>query len=117
MQNHDPALWAWIAAWLYANKDQISYAVIAAVFSLIRSLYASTRWKNRLLDAVSCSALAYFSSPLLEVVSRLLHLDLPDTAPTVVAIFIGYVGNDFIRDFVNRKIGRLGGDNDTPRVE
>lgn len=112
MQNHDPGVWAWVAAWLYASKDQISYAGIAAVFSMIRSLYASTRWKNRLLDAASCSALAYFSSPLLEVATRFIHTDLPDSAPTVVAIFIGYVGNDFIRDFVNRKMGRTGGSHD-----
>ncbi|EDV1002047.1 phage holin, lambda family, partial [Salmonella enterica subsp. enterica] len=101
MQNHDPGMWAFIAAWLYTSKDQISYAMIAAMFSLIRSFYGTTRWQKRLLDAVSCSALAYFSAPLLDVFARFFHLELSDSAPTVAAIFIGYVGNDFIRDFVN----------------
>lgn len=114
MQNHDPGAWAYMAAWLYANKDQISYAMIAAMFSLIRSFYGSTRWKKRLLDAVSCSALAYFSSPLLDVVARFFHIELSDSAPTVAAIFIGYVGNDFIRDYVNRRFGRAGGNSENP---
>ncbi|ENM8557155.1 phage holin family protein, partial [Salmonella enterica] len=52
MQNHDPGMWAFIAAWLYTSKDQISYAMIAAMFSLIRSFYGTTRWQKRLLDAV-----------------------------------------------------------------
>lgn len=105
--SQDPGLWASIAAWLFSNKDQFSYALIAAIFSFIRSMYGNTRWRKRLLDAASCSSLAYFAAPLLEVFARFFNMELSENAPTVAAIFIGYVGNDFIRDFVSRRLNRF----------
>ena len=105
--SQDPGLWASIAAWLFSNKDQFSYALIAAIFSLIRNLYGNTRWRKRLLDAISCSSLAYFAAPLLEVFARFFNFELSENAPTVAAVFIGYVGNDFIRDFVNYRLRKL----------
>ncbi|MBV4367913.1 phage holin, lambda family [Erwinia sp. BNK-24-b] len=107
----EPGFWATLCLWLYSHKTEWGYAGIAAMFSLLRSAYARASWSKRVLDAVSCSALAFFAAPTLQVVGALLNWTLPDAAAQVFAVYIGYVGNDYISDkikgWINRKTGGL----------
>lgn len=67
-------------------------------------------WSRRLLDAFSCGTLAFFAQPLLSIVdSGAFDVSLPASAPEVLAIYIGYVGTDYIRariqSWTQRKMG------------
>lgn len=79
------------------------------MFSLLRSAYAKSPWSKRVLDAVSCSALAFFAAPTLQVAGAVFNLQIPEAAAQVFAVYIGYVGNDYISEklhgWINRKTG------------
>ncbi|WP_147198548.1 phage holin, lambda family [Pantoea sp. CCBC3-3-1] len=92
----DPGFWASVLLWLYSHKTEWGYAGVAGMFSLLRSAYAKSSWSKRVLDAVSCSALAFFAAPTLQVIGALLNWNVPDAAAQVFAIYIGYIGNDYI---------------------
>ena len=105
----DPGFWATVLLWLYSHKTEWGYAGVAGMFSLLRSAYAKSPWSKRVLDAVSCSALAFFAAPTLQVVGALFNWNIPDAAAQVFAVYIGYVGNDYIsarlRGWIDRKSG------------
>ena len=109
MNEKDPGFWASLLAWLYSHKTEWGYAGVAGMFSLLRSAYAQSSWSKRILDAVSCSALAFFAAPTLQVVGGVLNWNVPDAAAQVFAVYIGYVGNDYIseklRGWINRRAG------------
>jgi len=106
----DPGFWASVLLWLYSHKTEWGYAGVAGMFSLLRSAYARSPWSKRVLDAVSCSALAFFAAPTLQVVGALLNWNIPDAAAQVLAVYIGYVGNDYIsaklHGWLDRKVGQ-----------
>ncbi|MGG6135521.1 phage holin, lambda family [Pantoea allii] len=106
----DPGFWATVLLWLYAHKTEWGYAGVAGMFSLLRSAYAKSPWSKRVLDAVSCSALAFFAGPTLQVIGALFNLNIPDAAAQVFAVYIGYVGNDYISDKLRGWIARKTGD-------
>ena len=109
MSSQDPGFWATVLLWLYSHKTEWGYAGVAGMFSLLRSAYAKSPWSKRVLDAVSCSALAFFAAPTLQVVGALFNWSIPDAAAQVFAVYIGYVGNDYIsarlRGWIDRKAG------------
>ena len=109
MSQDNTSLWTTVLMWLYGNRTEWGYAAVACMFSLLRGAYTTNPWGRRILDAVSCSALAFFSSPVLEVTGALFNWHVPDAAAQVAAVFIGYVGNDYIsvklRGWINRKTG------------
>lgn len=115
MPSNDPGLRASLLLWLYAHKTEWGYAGVAGMFSLLRSAYAKSPWNRRVLDAASCSALAFFAAPTLEVLGALLNWNVPETAAQVLAVFIGYVGNDYIseklRSWIDRRSGEINSDN------
>lgn len=82
------------------------------MFSLLRSAYAKSPWSKRVLDAVSCSALAFFAAPTLQVAGAILNWNIPDAAAQVFAVYIGYVGNDYISEKLRRFIARKTGETD-----
>lgn len=108
----DPGFWATVLLWLYAHKTEWGYAGVAGMFSLLRSAYAKSPWSKRVLDAVSCSALAFFAGPTLQVMGALFNWNIPDAAAQVFAVYIGYVGNDYISDKLRGWIARKTGDTD-----
>lgn len=110
MSSQDPGFWANVLLWLYSHKTEWGYAGVAGMFSLLRSAYAKSPWSKRVLDAVSCSALAFFAAPTLQVVGALLNWNVPDAAAQVFAIYIGYVGNDYISARLHSWIARKTGD-------
>lgn len=109
----EPGFWASLILWLYSHKTEWGYAGIAGMFSLLRSACAKSPWSKRALDAVSCSALAFFAAPTLQVVGALLHWNIPDAAAQVFAVYIGYIGNDYISEklrwWISRKTGGMDG--------
>ena len=111
MPDKDAGFWAGLIAWLYSHKTEWGYAGVAGMFSLLRSAYAQSSWSKRVLDAVSCSALAFFAAPTLHVVGCVLTWNVPDTAAHVFAVYIGYVGNDYISEKLRGWISRRTGDN------
>ncbi|KOA70460.1 phage holin, lambda family [Pantoea sp. CFSAN033090] len=105
----DPGFWATVLLWLYAHKTEWGYAGVAGMFSLLRSAYAKSPWSKRVLDAASCSALAFFAGPTLQVMGALFNWSIPDAAAQVFAVYIGYVGNDYISERLRRLIERKAG--------
>jgi len=109
MSPDNSGLWASLLTWLSSHATEWGYAGVAGMFSLLRSAYAASPWSRRILDAVSCSALAYFAGPVLQVVGEMSHWHVPDAAAQVAAVYIGYVGNDYLRDrlrgWINRHTG------------
>lgn len=103
--------WATLLLWFCSHKTEWGYAGVAGMFSLLRGAYAVSTWSRRVLDAASCSALAFFASPALQVMGALFNWHVPDAAAQVAAVFIGYVGNDYIsaklRGWINRKTGDI----------
>ncbi|MCP1440030.1 lambda family phage holin [Erwinia persicina] len=108
----EPGFWASVGLWLYSHKTEWGYAGIAAMFSLLRSACARTPWSKRVLDAVSCSALAFFAAPTLQVIGALLNWNMPEAAAQVFAVYIGYVGNDYISEKLKRWINKRTGEPD-----
>ncbi|MGV3346395.1 phage holin, lambda family [Enterobacteriaceae bacterium LUAb1] len=109
MPEKDPGFWAAVLTWFYAHKNECGYSFIAGMFSLLRSAYARSPWSKRILDAFSCSALAFFAAPTLQIISTLFNWSMPDSAAQVFAVYIGYVGNDYIgekiRGWIDSKSG------------
>ena len=89
MPENETGFWASLIAWLFSHKTEWGYAGVAGMFSLLRSAYAQSSWSKRILDAVSCSALAFFAAPTLQVIGGVLNWNVPDAAAQVFA-----VGND-----------------------
>ncbi|MBT9431057.1 phage holin, lambda family [Candidatus Sodalis endolongispinus] len=107
MPEKTPGFWIAVLAWLQGYQTDLGYAILAALFSFLRNAWAKYPWSRRLLDAMSCSALAFFAKPLLMLVEHVLGWSLPAEAPQALAIYIGYVGTDYIRErikaFTRRK--------------
>ncbi len=80
--------------------------------SFLRSAYAKSPWSKCVLDAVSCSALAFFAAPTLQVIGALMNWNIPDAAAQVFAVYIGYMGNDCISAKLKGWIGRKAGETD-----
>ncbi|ASV34322.1 phage holin, lambda family [Candidatus Hamiltonella defensa] len=97
MPEKEPGFWVALLAWIRGHQADFGYASLAALFSLLRNAWGKHAWSRRLLDALSCSTLAFFSQPLLMMVEGLFHGTLPASAPQVLAIYIGYVGTDYLR--------------------
>ncbi|WP_228136913.1 phage holin family protein [Klebsiella sp. RIT-PI-d] len=57
-----------MVSWLYSHKTEWRYAGVAGMLSLLCSAYAQSSWNKRILGAVSCSVLAFFAAPTLQVV-------------------------------------------------
>ncbi|WP_174891135.1 phage holin family protein [Candidatus Williamhamiltonella defendens] len=94
----EPGFWVALLAWIRSHQIDFSYASLAALFSLLRNACGKYSWSRRLLDAFSCGTLAFFAQPLLSIVdSGAFDVSLPTSAPEVLAIYIGYVGTDYIR--------------------
>lgn len=109
MPEKEPGFWVALLAWIRGHQADFGYASLAALFSLWRNAWGKHAWSRRLLDALSCSTLAFFAQPLLDVVDSTFHGTLPASAPQVLAIYIGYVGTDYLRariqSFTQRKNG------------
>ncbi len=109
----EPGFWASVLLWLYSHKTEWGYTGIAGMFSLLRNACATSSWSKRVLDAVSCSALAFFATPTLQVIGALFHWNVPGAAAQVFAVYIGYIGNDYIseklRGWISRKTGGMNG--------
>ncbi|OIV46950.1 phage holin, lambda family [Sodalis sp. TME1] len=107
MPEKEPGFWVALLAWIRCNQTDFGYATVAALFSFLRNAWVRNPWSRRLLDALSCSTQAFFAKPLLTLVEAMLGLSLPASAPQALAIYIGYVGTDYIRErikaFTRRK--------------
>ncbi|MGV3345291.1 phage holin, lambda family [Enterobacteriaceae bacterium LUAb1] len=109
MPEKDPDFWAAFLVWVYAHRTEWGYSFIAGMFSVLRSAYADSPWSKRILDAISCSALAFFAAPTLQVAGTLFDWDVSNSAAQVFAIYIGYVGNDYISEKLRGWIDRQSG--------
>ncbi|ATW30609.1 phage holin, lambda family [Candidatus Williamhamiltonella defendens] len=93
----EPGFWVALLAWIRSQQIDFSYASLAALFSLLRNAWGKYSWSRRLLDAFSCGTLAFFAQPLLSIVDSAFDLSLSASVLGVLAIYIGYVGTDYIR--------------------
>ncbi|BGI51680.1 MAG: hypothetical protein HamCj_00910 [Candidatus Hamiltonella defensa (Ceratovacuna japonica)] len=93
----EPGFWVALLAWFRSHYPHFCHALLAALFSLLRNARSRYAWSRRFLDTLSCSALAFFAQPVLSTVEVALNVSLPASAPEVLAIYIGYVGTDYIR--------------------
>ncbi|MGX8943228.1 phage holin, lambda family [Symbiopectobacterium sp. Eva_TO] len=98
MPEKEPAFWYAFINWIQRYQTEFGYATLAALFSFLRNACGKSSWSRRLFDALSCSALAFFVKPLLSLVEDIFTWSLPTAAPEVLAVYIGYVGTDYIRE-------------------
>ena len=110
MPERDPGFWASLLAWLYAHKNESGYAALAGVMALLRATYVGKdTWPRRLLDAAMCSVFAFFLQPTLQVIGSVFNWNFSDYVTRVAAVFLGFLGVDWLssklRRFIDKRIG------------
>lgn len=100
MPEKEPGMLVALLTWLRCNQTNFSYAIIAAIFSFLRNVWLRHSWSRRVLDAISCSMLAFFAKPVIDTLQIIFGLTLPKEAPQILAIYIGYVGTNYIRTII-----------------
>lgn len=118
MPDKTPSFWAHALLWIYSHNNELTYAIVAGVVAILRSCWAKKdNWPRRLLDASICSIFAFNLQPTVEIFAVVLRDKYPVlndviTEKTIIslAVFLGFLGTDFVSGFLNKK---LGGKNDT----
>lgn len=110
MPEKDPGFWASLLAWLYAHKNESGYAGLAGVMAILRATYiGKDTWPRRLLDAAMCSVFAFFLQPTLQIVGSIFNWNFSDDVTRVAAVFLGFLGVDWLssklRRFIDRRLG------------
>lgn len=110
MPDKDMGFWASLLAWLYAHKNESGYAALAGVMALLRATYVGVdTWPRRLLDAAMCSVFAFFLQPTLQILGSALNWKINDDVTRVAAVFLGFLGVDWLssklRKFIDKRIG------------
>lgn len=113
MPDKDAGFWASLIAWLYAHRNESGYAGLAGIMAMLRATYIGTEtWPRRFLDAAMCSVFAFFLQPTLQVIGSALNWNFSEDTTRVAAVFLGFLGVDYISSKVRRQLDRrLGGDN------
>lgn len=113
MPEKDPGFWASLIAWLYAHKNESGYAGLAGVMALLRATYIGKEtWPRRLLDAAMCSFFAFFLQPTLQVIGSAFNWNFSEDTTRVAAVFLGFLGVDYISSKIRRQIDKRFGDSD-----
>ncbi|WP_314412121.1 phage holin, lambda family [Pantoea septica] len=111
MPDKDTGLWASALAWLSTHKNESGYAGLAGVMAILRATYiGKDTWPRRLLDAAMCSLFAFFLQPTLQIVGAALNWNFSPDVTRVAAVFIGFLGVDYISSKIRRQIDRRLGD-------
>jgi len=110
MPEKDPGFWASLLAWLYAHKNESGYAALAGVMAILRATYVGKdTWPRRLLDAAMCSVFAFFLQPTLQLIGSVFNWNFSDDVTRVAAVFLGFLGVDWVssklRRFIDKRIG------------
>ena len=110
MSEKDPGFWASLLAWLYAHKNESGYAGLAGVMAILRgTYYGKDTWPRRFLDAAMCSVFAFFLQPTLQIAGSVLNWDISTGTTQIVAVFLGFLGVDWLstklRRFIDKRIG------------
>ncbi len=111
MPEKDPGFWASLLGWLYAHKNESGYAGLAGVMAILRATYiGKDTWPRRLLDAAMCSVFAFFLQPTLQVIGSVFNWNFSDDTTRVVAVFLGFLGVDWLSSKLRRLIDKRLGD-------
>lgn len=115
MPDKDPGLWASLLGWLYAHKNESGYAGLAGFMAILRATYVGRdTWPRRLMDAAMCSIFAFFLQPTLQVIGSAFNWNFSEDITRVAAVFLGFLGVDYIssklRRFIDKKTGDANAD-------
>lgn len=111
MPDKDPGFWAALLAWLYAHKNESGYAALAGVMAILRATYIGVdTWPRRLLDAAMCSVFAFFLQPTLQILGSVFNWNFSTGSTQVAAVFLGFLGVDYISSKLRRFIDKRSGD-------
>ncbi|MEN4578194.1 phage holin, lambda family [Pantoea agglomerans] len=111
MPDKDVGFWASLIAWLYAHKNESGYAGLAGVMAILRATYVGKdTWSRRLLDAAMCSVFAFFLQPTLQVMGSALNWHFGEDITRVAAVFLGFLGVDYVSSKIRRQIDKRLGD-------
>lgn len=109
LPNKDPLL---ISAALKAITE--SPAVLAAITAIARGLYSvyshgegdQKKLRAICLDAFLCTMLTILISPAMAFFSSYFSFNLPEKTDLAIAVFIGYVGTETVRNLILKLIDR-----------
>ncbi|ERK18599.1 Holin [Pantoea sp. AS-PWVM4] len=111
MPEKDVGFWASLIAWLVAHKNESGYAGLAGVMAILRATYiGKDTWPRRLLDAAMCSIFAFFLQPTLQVIGSVFNWNFSAGATQVAAVFLGFLGVDWLSTKLRRLIDKRFGD-------
>ncbi|WP_407079060.1 phage holin family protein [Candidatus Williamhamiltonella defendens] len=81
---------------MHSYQIDISYGSLTSLFALLCNTWRKYYWSRRLLDVFFCGTLALFTQLLLSIVDSAFDVSLPASTNEVLAIYIGYLGTDYI---------------------
>lgn len=111
MPEKDAGYWACLFEWWQAHRDESGHAVLAGLMALLRAAYTGNgTWTRRLLDAAMCSVFAFFLQPTLQIAGGVFNWNFGAETTYVAAVFLGFLGVDYISTKLHRFISnRTGG--------
>jgi len=120
MPDKNPGLWVTLMLWLYNHQDEAGYAALAGGMALLRAAYVGRDSKTRrVIDAAICSVFAFFLQPTLEIfihsagaIIPALNLPVSKEIAQVLAVFLGFLGTDFISSRLKKQIDKRLGEPD-----
>lgn len=98
--NKHPELVSSIFNWYTEHKHESSYAFVAALMAVLRSLYiGELSWWRRCIDAAICAILAFFILDILTL------MDSDPELAHISSVFIGFLGVDYFNVLIRKLIG------------
>ncbi|PHM52498.1 MULTISPECIES: phage holin, lambda family [Xenorhabdus] len=105
----NPDIWVHLGDWLISIREQGIGATLAGTMAFLRGRYQGGGWLKVSIDAFMCAMFAWFIRDVL----NLFGLN-PDLA-YIGSVVIGYLGTDFIGQWLRKAAEKKAGGNNDER--
>lgn len=110
-----PDTFAALVAWLANHRNEVGYAVLAFVMSILAtSRNKKATMRDRITGATMCAILCYFAQPTLTALCSIFGWTFPPELTWPFSAFVGYIGVDALFASVRKRVGldaSAGGEN------
>ncbi|MCC8381541.1 phage holin, lambda family [Xenorhabdus sp. PB30.3] len=99
----NPYIWVHIGDWFISIKEQGIGATLAGIMAFLRGRYNGVGWLKVSIDAFICAMFAWFIRDVLNLFGL-----SPDLA-YISSVMIGYLGTDFIGQWLRKAAKKRAG--------